>query len=72
MFLFFHFLRPNVPDNKCHKPKWRVLFFTRIKLVASVLARVCAIARIKWRRLSLAKKGGVFLRGGGLPPCTLW
>ena len=28
------------------------LFFTRIKLVASVLACARAIARIKWRRLS--------------------
>ena len=29
---FFHFLHPNVPDNKCHKQKWHVLFFTHIKL----------------------------------------
>ena len=35
---FFHFLYFNVSDNKCYKQKWRVLFFTRIKLVASVLS----------------------------------
>ena len=38
-------------DNKCHKQKWRVLFFTRIKLVASVLACAHVIAHTKWRRL---------------------
>ena len=48
---FFHFLCSNVPDKKCHKQKRRVLFFTRIKLVAHVLACTRAIARIKWRRL---------------------
>ena len=32
MFLF-HFLHSNIPDNKCHKQKWLVLFFTLIKLV---------------------------------------
>ena len=48
---FFHFLHSYVPDNKCHKQKWRVLFFTRIKLVASVLACARAIASIKWIRL---------------------
>ena len=38
---FFHFLRSNVPENKFHKHKLRVLLFTRIKLVACVLARAC-------------------------------
>ena len=47
---FFYFLRSNV---QCHKQKWRVLFFIRIKLVAHVLACTRAIARIKWRRLVL-------------------
>ena len=41
---FFHFLLFNSPNNKCHKLKWRVLFFTRIKLVARVLA--CARDRM--------------------------
>ena len=50
---FFHFLCFNVPDNKCHKQKWCLLFFTRIKLVACVLACVRAIACIKWRRLQV-------------------
>ena len=37
MFLtFLHFLDSNVPDNKCHKQKWCMLFFTCIKLVHSV------------------------------------
>ena len=49
----FHFLHSNVPGNKCHKKKWCVLFFTHIKLVASVLAWARAIARIKWRRLQM-------------------
>ena len=48
---FFHFPHSNVPNNKCHKQKWRVLFFTRIRLVACVLACARAIARIKWIRL---------------------
>ena len=51
MFLFFHFLCSNVPDKKCHKQKWCVLFFTRIKLVMQVLECARAITRIKWRRL---------------------
>ena len=51
MFLFFDFLCSNVPDNRCHKQKWRVLFFTRIKLVARMLACARVIARIKWRTL---------------------
>ena len=55
MFLFFPFLCSNVPDNKCHKPKWCVLFFTLIKLVACVLACVHAIAHIKWRRLRMGE-----------------
>ena len=29
---FFHFLNSNVPDKMCHKQKWHVLFFSRIKL----------------------------------------
>ena len=36
MLLFFHFLRSNAPDNKCLKQKWRMLFCTRIKLMALV------------------------------------
>ena len=39
------------PNKKCLKHKWRLLFFTRIKLVARVLVCARAIARIKWRRL---------------------
>ena len=38
---FFHFLRSNVSENKFHKHKLCVLQFTRIKLVARVLARAC-------------------------------
>ena len=48
---FFHFLRYNVSDNKCHKQKCCVLFFTCIKLVVCVLACAHAIGHIKWRRL---------------------
>ena len=48
---FFNFLHHNVSDNKCHKQKWCVLFFTCIKLVVRVLACAHAIAHIKWRRL---------------------
>ena len=48
---FFLFLHCNVPDNKCCKQKWGVLFFTCIKLVTHVLACACAITRIKWKRL---------------------
>ena len=44
MFLFFRFLCFNVPDNRCHKRKWRVLFFTCIKLVMHVLVCAHAIA----------------------------
>ena len=51
MFLFFHFLCSNVPDNKCHKQKQHVLFFTCFKLVACVLVCTRAIAHIKWKRL---------------------
>ena len=51
MFLFFHFLCSNVPNNQCHKQKWRMLFFTHINLVAHVLACADAIAHIKWTRL---------------------
>ena len=53
MFLFFHCFHSNVPENKCHKQKLRVLIFTRIKLVARLLVCARAIARIKWRRLQL-------------------
>ena len=34
------------------KHKWCVLFFTRIKLVARVLACARKIAHIKWRRMN--------------------
>ena len=34
-FIFFH---SNVSDNKCHRQKWHVLFFTHIKLMAHVVA----------------------------------
>ena len=40
-FLSFSSFQSNVPENKCHKQKWHMLFFTRIKLVAHVLACVC-------------------------------
>ena len=57
MFLLFHFLHSNVSDkNECHKKKWRVLFFTRIQLVAHVPACVRVIARIKWIRLTFIGK----------------
>ena len=48
VFLFFHLLRSNVIDNKCHKQKWRVLFFTRIKIVARVSACVRASNEEDW------------------------
>ena len=51
MFLFFHFLHSNVPENKSHKKKWGMLFLTCIKLVARVLTCACTIAGIKWIRL---------------------
>ena len=52
---FFHFIF--VPDNKCHKQKWCVLFFfTRIKLVVRVMAR------IKWNRLHLLLLGYLSLK----------
>ena len=50
---FLHFLHFNVPDNKWHKQRYCMLFFTYIKLMASVLACASAIACIKWRRLRL-------------------
>ena len=56
MFLLFHFLHSNDPDNKCHKQKWRVLFFPRIRLVTRVLACARAIARVKWIRLRVKKQ----------------
>ena len=33
MFLFFYSFYSNVPDDKCHKQKWCVLFFINIKTV---------------------------------------
>ena len=51
MFLFFHFLCSNVPENRYLQQKQHILFFKHIKLVACVLARVHAIAHIKLRRL---------------------
>ena len=60
MFLFFHFLHSNVSDNKCHKQKWHMLFFTHIKLVVCVLARVHAITCIKQRRLVMIIVTGGF------------
>ena len=48
---FFRFLYSNTSGNKYHKQKWRVLFFTCIKLVARVLACARSIAHIKWTRL---------------------
>ena len=53
MILFFDFLQSNVPDNKCHKQKWHVLFLTHIKLVAGLLTCTRVIAHIKWIRLAL-------------------
>ena len=50
MFLFFHFLHSNVPENKSHKQKWGMLFLTCLKLVACVLACACTITG-KWIRL---------------------
>ena len=48
MFLFFlSFFLSNVPDNKCQKHKWHVPFFTRMKLLESVLACARAMTRIK-------------------------
>ena len=49
LLCFIFFIPSNVPDNKCHRQTWIMLFFTCIKLVVHVLA--CAIAYIKWRRL---------------------
>ena len=50
-WFFFHFLYSNVPDTKCHKQKWCVLFFTCINIVMRVLSCVRSITCIKWRRL---------------------
>ena len=63
LFLLFRFLHSNVPDNTYHRQKWHVLFFTCIELVARVLARVCAIAQIKWIRLSHAPTHGSIYLG---------
>ena len=38
MFLLFYFLHSTVPDNRCDKQKWYVLFFTCVKIVVHVLA----------------------------------
>ena len=50
---FFHFLHSNVSDNKCHKQKWCMLFFTCIKLAIHVLVCARAFRDIKWRRLHI-------------------
>ena len=39
--MFLIFLYSSVPDNKYHKQKWCILFFTCIKLVVHVLVCVC-------------------------------
>ena len=63
MFLFFlSFSSFQCPYNKCHKQKWHMLFFTRIKLVPCVLACVHVITYIKWKRLPLT----LTLVGGGV------
>ena len=48
---FFHFLLSDVPDNKCYKQKWRMLFFTLIKSMARVVVCAHTIACIKYKRL---------------------
>ena len=53
----FYFLHSTVPDNKCDKQKWYMLFFTCIKIVVHVLACAHPITYIKWRRLPLFHKG---------------
>ena len=69
---FFHFLHSNVPDIKCHKQKWRVLFFTRTKPVACVLACARAIARIKRKRLVMKQEFETFPKtcSQGLQICS--
>ena len=52
---FFHFLHSSVPENKCHKAVLACAFFTRIKLVLSVLECKRPIACIKWRRVGVSK-----------------
>ena len=54
---FFYFLHSTASDNKCHKQKWYMLFFTCIKIVVHVLACTNAIAHFQWRRLSLCQRG---------------
>ena len=54
MFLLFPFLHSNVTDNNCHKQKWHVLFFTRIKLVPRVPA--CANAMMTLGRTRTAEQ----------------
>ena len=48
---FFHFIHSIVQDNKFHKQKWHMLFFTCIKLMMLVVVCVHAIAHIKSIRL---------------------
>ena len=67
MFLFFlSFPLFHCPNNKCHKPKWCVLFLTHIKLVAHMLVCAHAIARIKWRILKDVLKNFINLTGNHL------
>ena len=47
MFLIFLSFSSLQCPIKCYKLKWGVLFFTRVKLVARVLACAPTIARIK-------------------------
>ena len=54
--VLFYFLHLIVPDNKCDKQKWYVLFPICIKTVVNVLACARAITHIKWRRLPLSHK----------------
>ena len=51
--LFSRFLLSNILDNECRKQKWCLPIFTRMRLVANALVCASAIARIKWRRLTL-------------------
>ena len=44
LFSFFHFLHSNIPDNKCHKQKWRMLFFYTHQ-TSGTCAGVCACNR---------------------------
>ena len=44
-----------------HKHKWCMLFLTRIKLVACVLACACAVSHIKWKRLHTHDFGHLYI-----------